>query len=140
MRALSGGQKTLVALALIFAIQRCDPAPFYLFDEIDAALDPQVGWGQRAERASLHILKQAQALRIRTAGMHPCLRTPHSLYLSENAVPDDCGGHAAAPGPRRHQPCPVHSHDVPSPGRSACTYREEPDIPWQPMHDNGQPY
>ena len=41
MRALSGGQKTLVALALIFAIQRCDPAPFYLFDEIDAALDPQ---------------------------------------------------------------------------------------------------
>ena len=37
--ALSGGQKTLVALALIFAIQRCDPAPFYLFDEIDQALD-----------------------------------------------------------------------------------------------------
>eukprot|EP00741_Cyanophora_paradoxa_P003511 tig00000711_g3409.t1 len=38
---LSGGQKTVVALALIFAIQRCDPAPFYLFDEIDAALDAQ---------------------------------------------------------------------------------------------------
>lgn len=42
MKQLSGGQKTVVALALIFAIQRCDPAPFYLFDEIDAALDPQV--------------------------------------------------------------------------------------------------
>ncbi|RMZ56141.1 hypothetical protein APUTEX25_004565, partial [Auxenochlorella protothecoides] len=43
LRQLSGGQKTLVALTLIFAIQvpRCDPAPFYLFDEIDAALDPQ---------------------------------------------------------------------------------------------------
>jgi structural maintenance of chromosome 3 (chondroitin sulfate proteoglycan 6) len=41
LKLLSGGQKTLVALALIFAIQRCDPAPFYLFDEIDAALDPQ---------------------------------------------------------------------------------------------------
>uniref|UniRef100_A0AC35F533 Structural maintenance of chromosomes protein n=1 Tax=Panagrolaimus sp. PS1159 TaxID=55785 RepID=A0AC35F533_9BILA len=38
---LSGGQKTLVALALIFAIQKCDPAPFYLFDEIDAALDQE---------------------------------------------------------------------------------------------------
>ena len=40
LKQLSGGQKTLVALTLIFAIQRCDPAPFYLFDEIDAALDP----------------------------------------------------------------------------------------------------
>lgn len=39
MQQLSGGQKTLVALAIIFAIQRCDPAPFYLFDEIDSALD-----------------------------------------------------------------------------------------------------
>ncbi|KAL9651690.1 hypothetical protein ABK040_009305 [Willaertia magna] len=39
MQQLSGGQKSLVALCLIFAIQRCDPAPFYLFDEIDAALD-----------------------------------------------------------------------------------------------------
>ncbi|XP_066163484.1 structural maintenance of chromosomes protein 3 [Oryza sativa Japonica Group] len=41
MKQLSGGQKTVVALTLIFAIQRCDPAPFYLFDEIDAALDTQ---------------------------------------------------------------------------------------------------
>ena len=39
LQQLSGGQRTIVALALIFAIQRCDPAPFYLFDEIDAALD-----------------------------------------------------------------------------------------------------
>lgn len=39
MQQLSGGQKAIVALSLIFAIQRCDPAPFYLFDEIDQALD-----------------------------------------------------------------------------------------------------
>lgn len=41
MSHLSGGQKTLVAIGMIFAIQKCDPAPFYLFDEIDAALDPE---------------------------------------------------------------------------------------------------
>jgi structural maintenance of chromosome 3 (chondroitin sulfate proteoglycan 6) len=39
LSGLSGGQATLVALALIFAIQRADPAPFYVFDEIDSALD-----------------------------------------------------------------------------------------------------
>lgn len=39
MSQLSGGQKTVVAISLLFAIQRCDPAPFYIFDEIDAALD-----------------------------------------------------------------------------------------------------
>jgi len=40
LSSLSGGQKTIVALSLIFAIQMCDAAPFYIFDEIDAALDP----------------------------------------------------------------------------------------------------
>ncbi|KAA8893730.1 RecF/RecN/SMC [Sphaerosporella brunnea] len=39
IQQLSGGQKSLCALALIFAIQQCDPAPFYLFDEVDANLD-----------------------------------------------------------------------------------------------------
>lgn len=38
---LSGGQKSLCAIALILSIQNCDPAPFYLFDEIDANLDGQ---------------------------------------------------------------------------------------------------
>ncbi|KAJ8521043.1 hypothetical protein ONZ45_g2219 [Pleurotus djamor] len=33
IQQLSGGQKSLVALATVFAIQKCDPAPFYLFDE-----------------------------------------------------------------------------------------------------------
>ncbi|OHT10571.1 Structural maintenance of chromosomes protein 3 [Tritrichomonas foetus] len=36
---LSGGQKTLIALTLVFAIQKYAPAPFYLFDEVDSALD-----------------------------------------------------------------------------------------------------
>ena len=41
MDQLSGGQKAVVALTFILAIQKCDPAPFYLFDEVDAALDPK---------------------------------------------------------------------------------------------------
>ncbi|RMD66687.1 chromosome segregation protein SMC [Candidatus Pacearchaeota archaeon] len=39
VNSLSGGEQTLVALALLFAIQEYKPHQFYLFDEIDAALD-----------------------------------------------------------------------------------------------------
>lgn len=37
--SLSGGEKTLVALSLIFAIQEYKPYCFYIFDEVDATLD-----------------------------------------------------------------------------------------------------
>jgi chromosome segregation protein len=39
IRSLSGGEKTLTALAFIFAVQEHNPASFYVFDEVDAALD-----------------------------------------------------------------------------------------------------
>jgi hypothetical protein len=41
LNLLSGGQKTMIALCLIFSIQKIDPSPFYIFDEADANLDKQ---------------------------------------------------------------------------------------------------
>lgn len=39
IRSLSGGEKTMTALAFLFAVQEYEPAAFYVLDEVDAALD-----------------------------------------------------------------------------------------------------
>jgi structural maintenance of chromosome 1 len=39
MDLLSGGEKTVAALSLLFAIHSYHPAPFFVLDEVDAALD-----------------------------------------------------------------------------------------------------
>merc|ERR1711918_99191 len=39
LQELSGGQRSLVALSLILALLRFKPAPMYILDEVDAALD-----------------------------------------------------------------------------------------------------
>lgn len=52
IEGMSGGEKSLAALAMIFAIQRYMPAPFYMFDEIDMFLD-----GANAERVARMIKK-----------------------------------------------------------------------------------
>ncbi|MBW2972445.1 chromosome segregation protein SMC [Candidatus Woesearchaeota archaeon] len=39
IRSLSGGEKTMTALAFLFSVQEYEPASFYVLDEVDAALD-----------------------------------------------------------------------------------------------------
>jgi hypothetical protein len=86
MKQLSGGQKTLVALALIFAIQGCDPAPFYLFDEIDAALDPQYRWVYRLPARRLGAVLPA-CTRASVVGSAPALDVLYRLaWYSERVI------------------------------------------------------
>jgi chromosome segregation protein len=54
LSALSGGEKSLVTLAFIFAIQKAIPAPFYAFDEVDMSLD-----GSNVERIAAMIRELA---------------------------------------------------------------------------------
>ena len=55
LTAMSGGEKTLTALAFVFAVQRYMPAPFYAFDEVDMHLD-----GPNVERLARMINIQAK--------------------------------------------------------------------------------
>ncbi len=41
IQALSGGERVMVALALVFALLRVHPSPFCIFDEVEAALDDE---------------------------------------------------------------------------------------------------
>jgi len=54
--SLSGGEQTLIALSLIFAIQEYRPYSFYIFDEIDAALDKR-----NSERLAVLLKKHMKA-------------------------------------------------------------------------------
>jgi len=54
LSALSGGEKSIASLALIFAIQHYDPSPFYVLDEVDMFLD-----GVNAENVSRMVKQNA---------------------------------------------------------------------------------
>jgi chromosome segregation protein len=56
--SLSGGEKVIVALSFIFAIQEFKPYCFYIFDEVDAALDKHNS--ERLSSLLRNYIKQSQ--------------------------------------------------------------------------------
>ncbi|KAK4492472.1 hypothetical protein RD792_003281 [Penstemon davidsonii] len=56
MSQLSGGEKTVAALALLFSIHSFRPSPFFILDEVDAALD------------NLNVAKVASFIRSKSCG------------------------------------------------------------------------
>lgn len=59
MEHLSGGERTIAALALLFAIHSFRPAPFFILDEIDAALD-----AANVQRISAFIQSRSKGIRL----------------------------------------------------------------------------
>ncbi|MCL5239481.1 MAG: chromosome segregation protein SMC [Candidatus Marsarchaeota archaeon] len=57
-RGLSGGQKSLISLMLLFSIHMCKPSSIYLFDEIDTALDKENS--QKLSQLIKQMAKEAQ--------------------------------------------------------------------------------
>jgi len=61
MENLSGGEKTVAAICLLFALRSYKPAPFFLLDEVDAALD------------NTNIVKVADFIRDQSASEFQCI-------------------------------------------------------------------
>lgn len=70
--AMSGGEKALTALIFLFALQRYRPSPFYILDEIDAALDKEntqkiAEWIKRMSKHSQFIIISHNDLTLKLA-------------------------------------------------------------------------
>ena len=76
VEALSGGEKSLVSMAFIFAIQGYDPSPFYLLDEPDQNLD-----GVNTEHIGRAIALQANAAQFLVVSLHHA-----ALRESDNVI------------------------------------------------------
>jgi len=87
MSYLSGGQKSLVSLTLIFSILKLDRAPFYLLDETDGALD------------SDHRARVAELLRTYASDSQIIATTfrPELLPFADNIIGVTCHNQASIP-------------------------------------------
>ena len=76
VEALSGGEKSLVSMAFIFAIQGYDPSPFYLLDEPDQNLD-----GVNTEHIGRAIALQSKFAQFLVVSLHHA-----ALRESDNVI------------------------------------------------------
>jgi chromosome segregation protein len=76
MESLSGGEKSLVALSFILAIQKVKPSVFYLFDEVDMFLD-----GVNAENVSKLIKERSERAQVILISLRKAMiKEAHHLY------------------------------------------------------------
>ncbi len=98
---LSGGQRSLLALSLVLALCKYKPAPIYILDEVDAALDlnhTQVSRQAAHVCLGVWIISVGRSLRGTTCG------------LSLQPTPRRPTGHGPMVDPHCHTPC----HKVPT--------------------------
>jgi len=74
IEAMSGGEKVIVALAFLFALQKYKPMPFYVLDEVDAALD------QKNSMRFVELLKTLNAQLIVISHNNSVIRHSEKLY------------------------------------------------------------
>jgi chromosome segregation protein len=76
LEQLSGGEKSIASLAFIFAMQRYEPSPLYVFDEIDMSLD-----GINAEHVGRMLQRDSQRAQFIVISLRKVtLKFAHRLY------------------------------------------------------------
>ncbi len=85
MTLLSGGEKALTAIAILFAILKINPAPFCILDEIEAALD-DVNVYRYAEFLKKFITKTQFLVITHRKGTMEAASTVYGITMEENGV------------------------------------------------------
>ena len=125
---LSGMQRSLLALSLVLALLKYKPAPMYILDEIDAALDlshtQNIGTmiKQHFPEAQFIVvslkdgmLQNANVL-FRTRFIDGCSRVERHTFGANAAIADAAPAKQAPPATL---PCPSNATSSPRPPRSA---------------------